>query len=538
MFPPESRKFRPVRSTHTFLRSPLRNPVTFIRKVRAPSKAMEDASGPGLQSGLGTSPFLFRICAVAFLLVYFFTFAGGGLWAPFPGDDLMNLHGHLQVSTSSLLRGLPLYWSTMYRPLGGIFYLSIYKLFGFHPFPFRIVCFALLLSNLILTYHLAKALSRSREVAVLTTLLVTYHAWFVDLYYSSGTVYELLCFFFYFAALLYYVRIRQTGAMLRPAQWAWLCLLYLGALNAKEMAVTLPLFLGIYELLYFPPTGFSGVGRWLRREFRGALLTGVLTIPYVIGKLLGAGSLTANPAFRPEISAGKYLDTFHLYLNPFFYQDHYFRDSNTVQLLLLMLIVAVWRKSRLLLFSWCFLVLSVLPFIFLPHYAAFFMYIPSVGWSLYFASIIVAVRQRIGKLLPSKPKKNRKPELARKWSPGAVFLFLLLATGLGMAHRAESPKTLAHFRSVQPPSREMIAELSREMPTVAKGTRILFLNDPFPPGDYSLLFLVRLFYHDLSLEIGRRKPGAVPPEDERPYDVAFTFSNDHLSRVSLPVARP
>ena len=84
----------------------------------------------------------------------------------------------------------------------------------------------------------------------------------------------------------------------------------------------------------------------------------------------------------------------------------------------------------------------------------------------------------------------------------------------------------------------MTAELARELPTVAAGSRILFLDDPFPPGDYNLLFLVRLFYDDLSLEIGRRKAGAVPPEDDQPYDFAFTFSNDHLTKVPSPAAAP
>ncbi|MBI2820555.1 MAG: hypothetical protein HYX73_11295, partial [Acidobacteria bacterium] len=380
----------------------------------------------------------------------------------------------------------------------------------------------------------AKTLSRSTEVATLATLLVTYHAWFVDLYYSSGTVYELLCFFFYFTALLYYVRIRQAGRWLRPAQWAWLCLLYLCALNAKEMAVTLPLFLGIYEFLFSPPAGLSGMERWLRQEFRGAFLTGILTLPFAIGKLLGAGSLIENPAYRPAISGGKFLDTFHLYLNPFFYQDHFFRDSNTAQLLLLMLVVALWQKSRVLLFSWTFLLLSVLPFIFLPHYAAFFLYIPSVGWALFGASIIVSLRKLLWRGVCSISVKLGRVKAPPGWPVGPILIFLLLACVLGIAHRPESLKTLAHFRSVQPPVREMTAELDRELPTVPARSRILFLDDPFPAGDYSLLFLVRLFYDDLSLEIGRRKSGALPPEDDQPYDFAFTFSNNRLTSVSVP----
>ena len=52
----------------------------------------------------------------------------------------------------------------------------------------------------------------------------------------------------------------------------------------------------------------------------------------------------------------------------------------------LMLALAIWRKSRPLLFAWCFLMFSVLPFIFVPHYSGFFMYLPMVGWTLYAAT--------------------------------------------------------------------------------------------------------------------------------------------------------
>jgi len=64
----------------------------------------------------------------------------------------MNLNG-------AAIRGLPLllldnlrFWSTAYRPFGGVFYASLYRVFGFHPLPFRIACFALLGLNVAMLY--------------------------------------------------------------------------------------------------------------------------------------------------------------------------------------------------------------------------------------------------------------------------------------------------------------------------------------------------------------------------------------------------
>jgi len=65
-------------------------------------------------------------------------FAHQGLWAPFSGDDLMNLHGYLTRSPASLLSDNLRYWSTAYRPLGGLFYVTLYRVFGFNPLPFRV----------------------------------------------------------------------------------------------------------------------------------------------------------------------------------------------------------------------------------------------------------------------------------------------------------------------------------------------------------------------------------------------------------------
>ncbi len=64
--------------------------------------------------------------------------------------------------------------------------------------------------------------------------------------------------------------------------------LYVLALDAKEMAVTLPLLLILYELIYFPPAGFSirQIGKWTVTNCRLAAIAGAMTIPYIWGKML------------------------------------------------------------------------------------------------------------------------------------------------------------------------------------------------------------------------------------------------------------
>jgi hypothetical protein len=444
---------------------------------------------------------LARFGAALFLIAYLLWFAGGGLWARFTGDDLTNLNVHLTPSFGRLILSNLTYWSAAYRPMGGLVYVTVYRLPGFHPMPFRVVAFALLAGNLVLLYGVCLRLTERREVALLATLLVSYHAWLVDLYYSSGTLYELLCFAFYFAAFGYYVGIRRTGARLQLRQLVMFLALYVCALNSKELAVTLPLAVACYEWIWH--------GR--KWDSRGAAVTTLLTIPYVIGKLTGRDSLAAIPAYRPAISVARYMHTFHLYLNVLFYQDHFFRDLNEILLLAAMLALAVWQRSRPLLFAWCFVLFSVLPFIFVPHYSGFFIYLPMAGWALYAATALAMLREKIGRAVP------------------AAVLFLAVALALAPLHTRESKKSMRVFTSAQLPTTEMTAELRRVEPALPHGAHLFFQDDPFPQRTYYLVFLVRLLYDDLTAQVARAKDGDAM---DRRYDAVFRWEDGKLAKVA------
>src|SRR5207247_3480443 len=122
--------------------------------------------------------------AIAVIIGFFLVFAGDGLSAYFTPDDMMNLY-------DAWFRPL-----VAQRPAGVLFQRGIFAVFGLNPLPFRIACFLMLLANLLLLYAFCVRLSQSREVAALACLLGAYHAHLADLYYSTGTVYDLLCLCF------------------------------------------------------------------------------------------------------------------------------------------------------------------------------------------------------------------------------------------------------------------------------------------------------------------------------------------------------
>ena len=469
---------------------------------------------------------LLVIIAFGWLLL----FAHNGRWAQFSIDDLTNLHGYLSRSPASLMVDNLRYWSTSYRPLGGLFYVALYGWFGFDPLPFRVACFGLLALNLGLLWRFTLRLSGSREVAFLALLLAGYHAWFVDLYYSTGTVYDLLCYSFYLGAFNLYLGVRGQGLALAARHLGVLIALYVCALNAKEMAVSLPVMLAAYEVIYhWRALGETG-RRWPWREGRGVLVTGLLTLPYVIGKLTASGNLAENPAYQLTISPAHYLHAFHLYLNPLLYQEHVFRDANTVQLLLAMLGIAFWQRSRPLLFAWCFVLVSLLPVAFMAHYAASFLYLPMAGWSLYAAMLLVLARRLFANLLV----RLGRIQAERVQTASAVALPLVLAIFLAPHHRQESAKTLPAFEDFQPPSRRVAGELIALRPSLPHGARVLFMDYPFARHEYFLTFLTRLLYRDMSITVDEAPLGHGQLAGEGHYDAVFTFQQGRLVDATGP----
>lgn len=442
----------------------------------------------------------------------------------------MNLYVYVQKPVPALFLDNLRFWSTAYRPLGALFYIPLYKMFGMHPLPYRIACFTILGLNLVLLYHVCARLTNSHEIAFLATFLASYHAWFVDLYYSAGTIFDLLCYALYMSTFLVYVGIRARGHTPGPLDLIGIGFLYVLALDAKEMAVTLPLFLLLYEVI-FHSSGLRSPLRWLTRDCRAIWIAGALTVVYIAGKLTGPDSLIDNPAYALSISPGRFLDTFHLYLNPLLYQDHWFHDSNTVQFVIALLVLAAWRRSRVLLFAWFWLLLTILPVSFISHYSAFFEYLPAVGWALYAATLLVMIRRAlVGFLSRALP---RGPMLART---SQAVLFLGLAAFLAPLHAREARKTLPHFMAPQPPSRELTQDLSRLRPVLPRGARILFVDDPFPKDSSFLLYTTQLFYRDMTVDLERTRIQLVPPSEYSRYDAVFGFSGSRLVLICSGMA--
>lgn len=446
----------------------------------------------------------------------FFVFAGDGIGAYFTPDDMMNLYRAWSASPAGLLG--------QDRPLGQALYRALFSLAGLHPVPFRLAAFALLLGNLALLYRFCARLAGSPETAALACLLGAYHAHLADLYYSTGAIYDLLCCFFVLWSLGYYIGIRQAGRYADWRQQAALLALYICALGSKEMAVALPVYVALYEALYA-----RNLGPWLRRGagfwWVSLLLTGV----YVMVKIGGPHAMTANPDYALHFSAHAFFAGWKHYLGDLFYGALVFNTFKTVLLFAAMMGLALYARRREMLFGWAMAVVGALPVIFVPPRGFFAIYLTLPGWYLYAAGALVWARDGVSRRLPQWAAAfGARPE--------QIVLFAVLVAILVPLHWRQKPLGNYWVAGNYEEVRSVLDPLDRAGPLRA-GARVLFLADPFDPGDWILSNMFRLHYRDRTLQVDRVKDHPELAADPAQYDRVYVLDGRGLRQVPRPARK-
>ena len=478
----------------------------------------------GYHIGLRTIDRILFAGGAIFLAAWFFRLAGDGLYAWFSGDDLMNLYGAWSTPVWRLAAGCVIFSDATFRPLGALWYRTVFALAGFDPLAFHAAAFVILFANIALSYVLARQLTGRRETAAVAALLVSYNARFANLYYDTGAIYDVLCYFFYYAALVWYVRLRRRGLFPGTRHLAVFALLAVCALDAKEMAVTLPLVVLSFELVFHRPQSRSlrALGRWLRQEGRGAVVAGVPAACFALAKAVGPAAIVHAPGYRLTISAERAMSNARVYLDHIFYRYGWFTSGRALALWLGMLALAVASRSRVLAFAWLLLTVTILPMLFLEPRAGSAIYVCLFGWALYAAALASALTDPLMRWLPARIK-------------GAA-LFLATAALLYPYHRFEGRFTGRSATESGEELRAVSAALDRVRPSFPPGARILFLNDPIRPDVHDLMFLVRLSYQDQTLAVDRVKMMSAPPEPAgwARYDFVYDYAAGRFLEVRHP----
>jgi hypothetical protein len=448
-----------------------------------------------------------RLSPLILLVVFFAVFHARVPRAHFGLDEMANLYGYWHRPLWKTALAIPAIWTKVLRPTGAVYYLPLYRLFGLNPHPFGMVRVAFLFANTLLFWRLTAQIVRSEWVAILAAFPVAYHADLGNLAYDGAFIYDVLCGGFYFAALLYYVHARRHRARLEIPQFCVFLALYLAALGSKEMAVSLPVLILAYELLFARP----------KPSWGPCLASAAITALFIAAKTTGADALTAMGGYQPEFSWPRFSESSVRFLNTIFYTNS-FSIPAVLALWGLLLILGIWKLTRPLpdprwLFLWTWIIVTPLPLAFLPGRGAATLYIVAAGWAMLAAmSARVLVRWLSRRLFGDVPLR---------WGMTAG---LLAAVAL-YAHETQrrDRRLIADYLREGHETQQAIDQFKALRIHPARGSRIVFLNDPFP-ASYHTVFIAALFWDDPSLEIHLQSHDYLPDPQLARMNYVFDWS--------------
>jgi hypothetical protein len=362
---------------------------------------------------------------------------------------------------------------------------------------------------------LQNRLSGSIETAFLGTLLWAHHPALFQLLFNTGTIYEIFCFLFYFAALACYVHWRRQG-ILSWARAAGVLGLAALALNSKEMAVTLPVALLLFELIY----------HWAERWTRVVIATALLTVVVMAVKLATYNPLSRDPRYHISISASGVIEALCRYFDSLTYREAFLTPVGLLVICAGMLALAHALRSRPMKFGFWFLLISLMPVCIIPIFRnGFMLYIPMIGWALYWGALWTRAWQFVASRLP----KNTGVAIR---ATALVAIAVLIVT----AHSAKRSRYVEAMRVEQHVPRRMIRQLKELRPRLEPGAQLLILDDALPLSDWSLLLFTQLAYADPGIWVDRAKMlGAQPDANEMTlYDHVFTDRDGVLREIPNP----
>lgn len=449
------------------------------------------------------------ILAGAAVAVYFLSLTAWGIGAHFAPDDLQNIYRYWSVSTWELVRANLQVATGFYRPLGALFYLPLYRWFGFNPLPYRLVIFAVVVLNAWLLYCLARRITESREAGAFAVLIGCFHASAIAAFYSTAVVYEDLCCLFTTGAVLYYVRARQESGILMWKQTVIFLLLSAAALNSKEMAVVIAPAVVLWELF----------NRGERRGHGAALVAIVLlTAAYAYAKAGSQNSFSQfGEAYRPVFTVTRYMETMSVYSGFLFNSTEPLSHTETVLLWVVLAAMAFIMRNRAMIFGVSFAWIAFLPVNFVTAREGFVLYIPMIGLGIYCGALISAMLRFI------RPAESRN-EL------GALVFLVVLAL-LCAAHVPPARTLFGYMESAQRVTWQILQDFREQKLHFRSGENVYFANTPF--SDWDIYFMAKLWARDPSVNVAISGPGKpeIRGDIHDNFTQVFRFEGAKLLRV-------
>jgi len=475
---------------------------------------------------LSLSKILSYLSRLAFVPVVVYCAALGrhALEGHFSTDDPMNMGYAWNHGFGYLLWHSITFWSTAYRPMGELLYLSIYSFFGMNPLPYRIAIVGVMVVNAYLSYRLAELLTGSRTVAFLTGVFAGAHAYMVVLYYQNSFVYDVLVYFFSILTLICYVSARKQGV---PSlfQSAGIICLFIAALNSKEIGIALAGFILAYEVLFHGAPTWAGAMTWMKREGRLPMIIVLLGLIYAAGKLTGPETLAKMGGYEIHLSVAKYLESTLRHWNDLFYM--FKMQSRTILVaidVVLLTLLLFFKKSPAV--RWCcfYILTALLPITFIPQRGGAQLYLGLFGWALLLAIAFVKLFETLSPALVWS--RFKIPPVAI-----SVVLVMVLTYFYVSLTVDTWRQSTAHNLEDQAETWSVLSQL-RDLPFRPKpGSRVLFLDEPFK--EFRMAFIAQLVWNDHSvyIDLATTHPEALAPANIAEFDSLLTVESGQVKLV-------
>lgn len=310
-----------------------------------------------------------------------------------------------------------------YRPVATLSYFLVHSIAGLNPFYFHLSSVLLHTLNVILVFILARSILEIRFGAILAGLLFACHPVLTEAVDCIAFNEDLLAAFFFLLAL--YIYVAKLAREFAAGAYSLSLLFYLCGLLSKEMAITLPAIIWLYDVTFrgdseqklnvsFAAATF--IQRW--RVYLGYALVSFFYLVlrfYVFAKPGEGGQILYGTFFERLIYLPHHIFSFiKLAIFPyelkvahvFAYPPHFFTPANLMGFTAIIgLAVAsffLFRNYKALFFGiWWFLI-SLLPVsnliqIFNP-FAERYLYIPVIGFCLAVTAFLPVPFRRVSKI--------------------------------------------------------------------------------------------------------------------------------------------
>jgi hypothetical protein len=372
-------------------------------------------------------------------------------------DDFNNLYWVQRETGWSMLWHNINPASIFYRPFGMLVYWLSLHIFQLHATLYHALAWGVHITNVILVYFLLSRIVESRFGAAAGTLLFAFRANFADIYWSFGFIFELLAAMLMFAVLMIHSRERWSYRNIVA-----ILVLTTFAVKSKEMAITLPAVLLLYDICHR-----RRFDRRMMVELLGLTLIAVWFTKLTIST---SGATAADQPYYMDLKVLTFGRGYGWYFDRLY--ETRLRWGAWMIISTILFLWMLYKRETRGIFFLGYTFLALLPVIFLVnHRGQFYWYIPFFGVAGLVAVGTDAIARRVERWTPTAA-----PTIA-------AIAFALLASWHYFRESAAAESALSYQRSTSAESAAFIHQL-QQLPPPNTSETIYYRG--FPPNFNSI----------------------------------------------------